>query len=231
MISIILNSRKRIELLKNLLSSISRTVSDLSNIEVLINLDSDDTESIDLINSIRSSLQFNCRALIADRIDNMMKRINISASEAVGDYIFILNDDVQFETYYWDLKIDFDPNKVLYIGTNDNSIDKEGGKQYSSFPILTRAAYNALGRFMCEEFVGLGADVHLWRIFNEIGRITHCDIDLDHILHRTVDAVLSPDQTAAEMRKNSWSTPVNCWTLDISKDVERLKNEIESRML
>jgi hypothetical protein len=131
----------------------------------------------------------------------------------------------------WDTKITVDPNEIVYLYTQDNSADKESTAEYASFPILTRAAYEALGYFMSEAFVGLGADVHLWRIFKSIDRIKTADIELDHVYHNTVELVRNPDRTAAEMRINSWRSNFDCWNIDISKDVERVKNEIESRML
>lgn len=223
MITLILNSRKRVQLLGNLLESVRRTVSDLSKIEILIGIDRDDKDTIDFSNTEAGRTE-GTSYNFGDRPSNLHVSLNRLARMATGDYIFVLNDDVEFVSKDWDVEINsIDHKSIWYIGTQDNSADKEQGGQYSSFPILTRAAYQALGYFMSEAFVGLGGDVHLWRVFNEVGRIKQSAIELDHICHRTVFHVQNPDQTAMEMRQNSWNSRFDCWGIDISQDVERVK--------
>jgi glycosyltransferase involved in cell wall biosynthesis len=223
MITLILNSRKRVQQLSNLLESIRKTVWKIKNIKILIGVDDDDEDTIKFLQAY-SGMIFDVQAIIQPRPSNLHVSINRLATKAKGDYIFILNDDVEFLTDFWDLELSkVNPNEIWYIGTLDNSADKERGGTYSSFPILTRAAYDALGYFMSEAFVGLGADVHLWRVFDAVGRTKTSSIELDHVFHRTVFHVQCPDQTALEMRQNSWRSNFNCWGIDISQDVERVK--------
>jgi hypothetical protein len=108
------------------------------------------------------------------------------AEMASGDFLFVLNDDVIFRTFHWDRKIidNYNPEEILYIATHDNSVDKTNHGRYASFPILTRAAYEALGFFMSEKFASHGGDVHLWRVFNEIDAVKYSHVFLDHVLHR-----------------------------------------------
>jgi hypothetical protein len=222
MISLILNTRKRTPLLHRLLESISNTVSDFDRIEVLIAFDNDDNDT-KLFSSV-SVYPMEVRWFEWTRPKNLHTSLNRLASLAVGDYIFVLNDDVEFLTMKWDEQIDRGhSDEIWYIHTNDNSADKENTAQYASFPILTRAAYEALGYFMSEKFVGLGADVHLWRVFDSVNRIKKTSIELDHVCHRTVIHVQNPDVVAAEMRNNSWSNYVDCWSVDVSEDVERVR--------
>jgi hypothetical protein len=232
MITLILNSRKRVQQLGNLLESIRTKSFNLDNIEILIGVDDDDESTMLYLKAYTGLIMNNVWMVVSPRPTNLHVSLNKLAGMAKGHFIFVLNDDTEMMTTHWDLELsNINPDEVWYIATQDNSADKEQGGKYSSFPILTRAAYDALGYFMSEAFVGLGADVHLWRVFDSVGRTKQSSIELDHVFHRTVLHVQSPDQTAIEMRQNSWRSNFDCWGIDISKDVERVKNEIESRML
>ena len=80
---------------------------------------------------------------------------------------------------------------------------------------------------MSEKFVGLGADVHLWRIFHAIARCIFAPaVTLDHVRHNTLDKVLSPDVVDQQMRENTWANPVDSWSVDISKEVEKINEKI-----
>tara|TARA_R110002020_G_scaffold396226_2_gene606208 strand:+ start:4125 stop:4616 length:492 start_codon:yes stop_codon:yes gene_type:complete len=159
--------------------------------------------------------------------------MNDLAEQSTGDFLFVLNDDVEFLTPSWDeiisskLRSIAAKDNIYYIGIHDTSIDKPENKQYSSFPALTREAYKALGYFMSEDFVGLGADVHLWRIFNYVNRIIDMpEVVLDHVRHNTLEKVISPDGVATHMRENTRLNPVDEWNVDISQEVGRLNEQI-----
>lgn len=227
MISIFLNSRSRILYLRSLLNSIELNSINPSNIEVLVSIDNDDIESISFSNN-NLDYSFNLKFFINDiRPNNLHTSINNLAKKTNGDYLFVLNDDTKILNYGWDESLyTIDSKKIFYLRTFDNSCDKVNDKMYSSFPILTRGAYQALGYFMSEKFVGLGADAHLWRLFKSVNRIADVDVQIDHIFHRTVQDVMNPDETAKHMRNNTWSNNIDPWTMDITSDVyELLKNK------
>ena len=224
MISLFLNSRKRTDLLSQLFDFIRRTTKSLNDIEVLIRIDHDDEDSIAFSHLDHG---FNTRFIVGDRPTSLLKSYNELVSQTVGDYIFVLNDDAHILTKNWDEKLLFvDHNEIWYISTLCNSIDKARHKQYSSFPLLTRAAYEALEYFMLEDLVGLGGDVHLWRIFNEVKRIVHIGISLDHVKHRTVDSVVNTDEVALEMRANTQQFYLDPWEIDISSEVDRVDKKL-----
>ena len=199
--SLFLNSRCRIKSLKQLLRTAYANAYNPQRLEFLIRIDTDDEETINGLKNVHNFFP-NVYIFTSTRPDNLHVTLNKLAQEATGEFLFVMNDDVEFETLYWDKKIAEQihthlktlPDKILYVATPDNSVDKEGDKQYASFPILTRAARDALGYFMSEQFVGLGADEHLYRIFNSIGRVLHIqDVKLNHTTHNTIEKVLNPD--------------------------------------
>lgn len=224
MISIILNSRGRVNRLQELFNSIVKTTHDYSNIELLIRIDEDDQDTIQF--SKINIYPFKIKYFIGKRPDNLSKSHNELASECIGDYIFVLNDDVDILTKNWDLEIEKVPsNEIWLLSVYDSSVDKTntitGDNKYGSFLIHTKASYDALGYFMDERAKSLGADCILWRLYSEINRIKWIDVKVDHVYHNTIQKVISPDQTAYEYRKKFNIDP---WTIDISAEIERMRN-------
>jgi glycosyltransferase involved in cell wall biosynthesis len=222
--SLFLNTRNRLGLLKDLLCSIEQTTNDLSQVEVIISVDVDDPLSIDFLKSYHKIP--NLTVCIQDRPSNLHESINKMAAISTGDFLLVLNDDVVFRTQSWDKAIlsEVDKDKILYLKTFDTSIDKTNSCEYSSFPMLTRPAYEALGFFMSERFVSHGGDVHLWRIFNDADCILDIPLFLDHIMHNSIEKIkgLQDEQTAREAIELTFSTYINCWEEDITEDVSRI---------
>ena len=230
--SLFLNSRERPQHLINLLNSIVAKTYDGNNIEILIKLDKgDDTTIGEFIDYLDGWSMCDVRLFISEQPDNLNVSLNHLASETSGDYLFVLNDDVTFLTQDWD-KVILDQlpdnlhENIWYLGVPDTSIDKARHQGYASFPILSRVAYESLGYFVTESFFSLGADVHLFRIFEAIGRVRNLDeVLLDHTLHNTLEKVLNPDKTAIKLRK---LIPTSDWTKDIGEEVSKLNEKIAS---
>lgn len=229
MISIILNSRGRVNRLKLLFWSILQNTIDLKNIEILIRIDHDDHETVNFF-KILSTNNFNLfriKCFIGPRPTNLCASYNELAKESKGDYIFVLNDDIDIITYGWDQEILSVPsNQIWLLSVFDTSIDKQNtinplDNKYGSFVIHTRASYDALTYFMDERAKSLGGDTILWRLYKAIDRIKWINIMVDHVFHNTVEKVHNPDQTAIEYRKKFDIDP---WTIDISNEINRMKS-------
>ena len=234
--SIILNSRGRANLLRNLISNIKDTASRIDEIELLIAIDDDDSQSIALS---KEEKPFDITFVIQPRPDSLNTSLTNLGKLAKGKYVFNLNDDLTILTKSWDTiilsKIEEFKKKnsinddILYIGCSDTSMDKPTGSKYASFPIITKKSIDILGFFMDPVFVGLGADSGLWRIFDSVNRVLYIeDVVLDHFFHSTIFAVMSPDLTAYEMRQNSAKHFVDCTSYPIEEDTSKLKNYIEN---
>ena len=234
--SIILNSRGRPYYLTSLLESIFSKAKEPDLIEVLVKVDDDDRETINTI-SVLETLYPNLKIIISPRPKNLHVTINELASVSTGDFLFVINDDVLFNTDNWDsiiikkALVEFQKNgdKILYVGVKDTSVDKATDGKYASFPIISRESYQALGYFMSEHFVGLGADVFIYRIFEGVDRVLQVgEVVLDHLLHQTVQQVNNPDLTNFEMRQNTYRNVPNGtpWDLDISEELGLLNEKI-----
>ena len=229
--SVFLNSRGRPQLLENAINSIYNNCSYANSIEMLVRVDRDDKETIHTLNQQEHP---NLNYFVGDRPNNLQAELNQLAKQSVGDWLFVFNDDVQMLTQNWDIvaleavakyKLENGiKDNILLIKTKDDSADKCG--PYSSFPIMGRQAFDTLGFFMYENFPGLGGDTTIDRVFSGINRTVDCDIQLNHILHATIHAVIHCDETARHMRENSARNFIDPFTFDVSPEIEKLKKEI-----
>lgn len=234
-LSIVLLSRQRRELLANLLDSIAKQTVQPELLDVIVGMDVDDVESIRNSTSIENRHKF-CTAMFRTRQFNMHEYINFMARASEGEYVMVLNDDCEINTYGWDDAIRSEikdqltkwPDGIFYIRTKDNSIDKVGGAEYASFPIVSRKAIDAAGIFMDPNFPCHGADVATWRIYDAIGRVhpTEC-FEINHILHATTEMIRRKDETALNMIARTITNTQDYWSSDISPYVDKLKAAIE----
>ena len=132
--SLILNTRQRTALLSNLLRSIEDTISGNNDIEILLGIDDDDIETYNFIQNLDlvlpdSAVVPNIATHTTSRPDNLHIKMNDLAEKSSGDFLFVLNDDVEFLTPSWDeiVRSKFKnvavKDGIYYIGIHDSSID------------------------------------------------------------------------------------------------------------
>lgn len=232
-LSIVLLSRHRRVLLDNLLKSLAKNTIRPELLDVIIGMDTDDMESLGESPRIEQQYSF-CTTMFRTRQINMHDYINFMARASVGEYVMVLNDDCEINTYGWDQAVRHEinqleekwPDKIFYIGTNDNSIDKVGSREYASFPMLSREAINA-GLFMNPDFPCHGADVATWRIYNELGRVYHSQaFEINHVLHASVESLQRKDDTALYMIQRTMTSQNNYWTSDLTPHLNLLRGKM-----
>ena len=104
--SLFLNTRQRTALLSNLLRSIDGTISGNNDIEILLGIDDDDIETYNFIQNLDlvlpdSVVVPNIATHTTSRPDNLHIKMNDLAEKSSGDFLFVLNDDVEFLTPSW----------------------------------------------------------------------------------------------------------------------------------
>jgi hypothetical protein len=235
--TIFLNSRGRVKQLDRFITLFENLTHDHSQVEMMIKGDDDDLETVEFLNTLTQRKTFTFRPVISERPDNLSMSLNQMAREATGRYLFLLNDDSEILTPSWDTIAlsrikEFQTNKklkddVIFVATSDNSIDKPAGKNYSSFAIISAQGAEVLGFFTYEQFVGLGGDCTIQRIYDRVNRIVDVpEIQFDHIYHNNLMRVLTPDRTAYEMRVNTQKHFVDPFALDVTLDAYRLQEFI-----
>lgn len=225
-------SRNRLNLLEGLLLSLEETTSEIDKIEALIAIDFDD------------HLTFRARHRFANRFRFVtfypgMPQSNFSegyynylARLSKGKYIMALNDDTAFRTVSWDrLCIERmegyladKPDRIAYGAIDDGLENHHGHGRYACFPLLSKAAVEGLGYLLPPPITTWGADIDLWRIFDQVGRIvdlTCCRID--HICYHT--GTRERDEVSRSVERKC-KLGNQCY--DIAPDVERLRGIINA---
>lgn len=236
--TLFLNSRGRVKQLERFVSICEEKTNNHSQVEMIITGDNDDLETVEFLSTLKSRNTFLFNIIIGDRPKSLCGSYNNMVNQALGKYLFVMNDDAEIVTQNWDIialqKIaDYKKqtqykDNIIYGYTTDISADKIEGKQYAAFPIVSSEATRVLGFFMYGQFVGLGGDSSLYRIYEAVDRIVDMrEIVVDHVYHNTILRVLTPDKTGYEMRMNTQSSPLNPFDFNIDNDVKRLKEFIK----
>jgi len=238
--TLFLNSRGRVKQLERFVGICEQKTRHHSEVEMYITGDYDDAPTVRFLNSLQDRKTFTFNPIVGPRPTSLCASFNNMAHQAKGRYLLVLNDDAEIVTTDWDVialkKItEFqEKNKfkddIVYGLTTDISVDKTPGRKYAAFPIISAQAIQVLGFFMYEQFVGLGGDSSIYRIYEAAGRVVDMtEITIDHIYHNSLIKVLTPDKTAAEMRANSAKFRLDPFTFDVSVDTTRLLRFIRDK--
>ncbi len=184
LISLLLPTRKRVHLVRRLLKSLEDTVSTLDNVEVILYVDEDDTESQAI-----SHPSIRLKRIVGTPGTTMGTIFNESFGHAEGRYIMLLNDDMVFRTRNWDLRVisAFEGFKDDIGFVYGNDLDQ--GKAVPTFPILSRRVCEIMGEVCPPEYRNLHIESHLIDIFKELERLGYKrivyldDVIFEHLHH------------------------------------------------
>ena len=153
-ISLLLPSRERSKKFERMLISLKNKCFNINRIEILLLLDIDDKEIVNYKNIVNNNFKdLNIKLIVKDLKTHAIRN-NFLASNASGEILFPVNDDMIFISNDWDKFIDIefskiDKNKPYCLWINS-------GKKYNylhcDFPILNKAWYEKLGYVGSEFF-------------------------------------------------------------------------------
>lgn len=233
--SIVFNSRSRVPMLTRMLECIQDTTYDLNALEVIVNFDDDDEDSLSHLHLLEKRFRF-LKCIVNKRELNIHVNVNKMAFMAKGDYIWALGDDCHIITKHWDLiaKTKFEyfalqyPDNIFLGAVDSTSIDRvlEYG-WYCDAPILTKQGRDGLGYLIHPHFISVGADVATWKIYSSVGRIIDMrEICFDHVTHNSIDSLSKKDKTQIEYLQRQFvhaNQVFNPFTYDYSQDIEKIK--------
>lgn len=179
--SIVLPSKGSISGVRTLLSSLDRTVTNAGNVEVLIVCDDDDTAYADEIRQIRTS--FVCKVFQRERQENFSDGYyNWLAAKTIGDAIQVFNDDAWYVTKGWDeiIREKVFGKKIWMADILDNTRFNMSGQQ-PCFPMVSRAAYKALGFVLHPQIKVYPADRKIFEVYQIAGKVVKChEVQIQH---------------------------------------------------
>ncbi len=164
-ISIILPTRNRQSLIYRLLDSIVKTTDNPQDLEIIIYIDEDDLESQNISYPSLSIVK-----LIGPQ-RTMVTINNICYRASTGKYIFLMNDDVVFQTPHWDTTIvkaleQFPDGIALLYGN-----DLHRGKGMPTFPILPRTVCELMDGICPSEYIRFLIDYRIFDIFKRLSSL------------------------------------------------------------
>lgn len=201
-ISVIIPTRKRIDLLRSCIESLFNKSHNDILFEIILIIDNDDTDSltaaVDLQNQYKSRLsQDNTEycpitILITTRSSCMQRDYNnAGAIAAKGDLIFVLNDDAVIDTQNWNkliydyyianrpiddimlISILDDTHNGSYIDSRNKIMTRE--THGACFPVVTKTFVNIVKGVFPSVIRMWGADSTLHKIFTTLERVFELD--------------------------------------------------------
>lgn len=145
-LSILLPTRGRREMLKRSIESLITTASIPSRLEILLGIDEDDEGLTDYLKEEIAPLlleyKVECRANLFKPLgyENLHQYVNHLAGTATGEWLVFWNDDGIMLTEGWDNEIDKRTGEFKLLAFKDN----HNGHPYSIFPILPKDWYNLM---------------------------------------------------------------------------------------
>lgn len=164
MISVLLPTRERVPLLHHMLSTLYATASDPDNVEVIARIDADDKPTIDYLQSLER-----VKCVQGDRLGYALnaRMVNECAVEATGDLLLVANDDLEFQTPDWDLKLkaaaSWYPDGIFDLG-----VDTVLNNENFCFPCTSRRVVEILGCFFDDRL--LYPDIWMRDVMMRFGR-------------------------------------------------------------
>lgn len=227
LVSMLLPTRGRLKKLDESLASLEDTVSTSSNVEVVLRVDADDTQTLDFLRT--NPRTFDMSIIVGPRGNgyaDLHLMYDAMCARARGQFLFLWNDDAVMKTANWDLELaKHDDGKLYYLRSK---VTDSRGRDSFLFPIVHRSYYDTLGHFSLSPH----NDTYLHSVFNRLSdafRTTEIVID-----HRALELLNSNDQTSLEasqcwpMTKADWgsSKVQNGIADDVAKLTELLKQQI-----
>lgn len=202
-ISILMPSRGRPESLRDALRNITETCNDPNLVEILIRLDDDDTETLEIKDSlVKECVPINLRIIVGPRgggYKTFHVLINELAASAKGDFLFLFNDDARIKTERWDQLILKERERMSIIQTRTPI--PEGSNM---FPIVHRKIVQILGHFSLNPH----CDTWMKLLSEECGiRVDIEAIAIAHIRGQMKDTTYAETSSAYKTTSSSFFSP------------------------
>lgn len=145
-ISVLVASRRRPQLLARMAESLVTHARDAKSFEILIACDSDDIQSLQVWAELPPAKDAQWRAIVVPRMGyaNLHVYYNALADIATGDWLLLLGDDTFVVTHGWDdLLADKPCDRIINTG---NPNDRNYSRTALMHPAVPRAWHRIMGR-------------------------------------------------------------------------------------
>lgn len=230
--SLLIPSRGRPHYLEILIRTLISKAKNPERAEILIALDEDDpvlSEYHKEFVALRSAFGtlLDIRILFFQRMFPINTYFNLLARGSSGDLLMCFADDCAMDTENWDEIIEKNvpqyPQDVPFYGdTGDSTRNFNNNGNYACFPIISRAAFNALGYILNPDIITWGSDKFLKYVFEQAGAPI-VDLGKVFLTHAHDREDLTHQELYSRFEKNAGQETA----LDYSADIKRLKEAMK----
>jgi hypothetical protein len=227
MISLLLPTRGRPHMMRDLVAAYRNNSDNKGQNELLIYLQNDDVKLVEYVNLFKElNLKQEKDFFIADPYPTG-HMWNILADKAKGDLLCLMGDDVVIETPGWDTKIEEAAKKyednIFVITQNDGRSNRND--LGCPHPVVHKRWKEILGFFMPPMFMHRYLDTYTMRLAKELGRY----IQLPDVMFAHHKGSVKQDSTG--MLSRTW-LPLDKYNFDISQryfqhDLELLRKNLK----
>lgn len=178
-ISILLPTRKRVELVKKSLKSLLDNAAHPERIEVMLAIDEDDTESCNFFQNhlwqeFISQWPVTCDITVTARYGytGLFKYVNLLGQKSSGQHLMFWNDDALMLSQNWDIEID---KEAGFFGVLRMQCPNHP-HPFALFPIIPRKWQELFG---CISKVA-HSDWWIYQICNPLGRLKNIPVEVYH---------------------------------------------------
>lgn len=197
--SLLVPTRERLPQFIRFLKSVKDTVSDLTNIEILVACDEEDIGSIKNVKNCKENLypDLNIHLHIRKRSIYLNRDYyNWLAGFAKGDFIWVLGDDLVLMEKNWDITIATTlegylktrKDRIICASIKDNTPKPNSTlPKFPCFPLFTKESLEIFGFLLHPEVPTWGADYLIYVLYNSIERLIRIEnvVYLNHISYHT----------------------------------------------
>ncbi len=203
-ISILLATRQRPKLLEKSIDSLLTNVSDSKNVEILLAIDNDDSETIEHVqqevfqNKMQDTYNVDIQAVLFDRLGykNLHQYMNTLWAQASGEWLMLWNDDALMETKDWDLEIGKFDNEFALLKFNQVNHKHP----YALFPVIPTDWCRLIGNYSLNS----QNDAWLNLIAQPLGIVKNIPVD---VVHDRFDLTGNNDDEIFRSREYSEGNP------------------------
>lgn len=225
LVSVLIPTRGRSQLLCEAIDSIYSLTSNKQNVEFLLKIDNDDEETIETAQ--RLSFILPLQAWVTDRgagYADMHLWVNELCARARGDWLFLFNDDARMRTPNWDKMLENVSIPASY-GSKVHDVymfivNVIGKKDATEFGFLRRKVYEILGHYSLSPH----NDTWICTVMGLIRCLFRLPIDIEHLDNTIKDVVRDEVQEAYINTRHTLDSEVSI--RDRIKDATKLLDHL-----
>jgi glycosyltransferase involved in cell wall biosynthesis len=205
--SLCVPTRNHVLYIERLLGTLKENTNNPDRIEVLFAYDEDDIITEAYLQHCKNRFPFSIRIFSREQSDFFNRDYyNWLADKAMGEFVWVIGDDLLFIKEDWDVfliqkineYLSTHQTRIIYINIKDNTPPPaENLPRYANFPLISKEAIRVVGFFMPPEIPSWSGDYLVYLIYcgAKTNRILEMEEELLHHVSPYTGMVVEPKAT------------------------------------